>query len=93
MSDAVIKAALQLAGEAVRAKCDDRACCMNDLVCPFQPCTCTEAMAAAAIAEFLEALPPGLIRWGTDGAGYDPDNKPTLRQMAAAVRRAAGGGG
>lgn len=45
---------------------------------------------AAAIAAFLDALPPGMIRWGSDAAGYDPDDKPTLKQLAAAIRRAGG---
>ena len=45
--------------------------------------------AAAAVAAFLKALPPGMIRWGTDASGYDTHNKPTLRRLAAAVEAAA----
>ena len=89
MTDAAIKKALEVAKRRV-CICDGE--CFETRHGMMQgPCEAEPAKAAAAIAAFFEELPPGLIRWGTDGAGYDPDNKPTLRQMAAAVERAAGG--
>jgi hypothetical protein len=83
-----IRAAWKEAAEAARAALThDEAC--PDSVCPSLPCQCVSDATAATIAAFLRALPPGMIRWGTDASGYDTHNKPTLRRLAAAVEAAA----
>lgn len=82
MQDDAIRKALEVAGEAARRKCDTPDCCMTDLACPVSPCMCAREIAAATIAAFLEALP--------EGTAYTMVPLPLA--LAAAVRRAAGGG-
>ena len=91
MSDAVIKAALEVAAAvdwAQRSGGDVKAWPMTHSRLAIAMCQQDRERAATTIAAFLRALPI------MEGIG--PDGKKVaveLKQMAAAVERAAGGGG
>jgi hypothetical protein len=86
MDDAIRKA-LEVAGEAVRQSIIKPPGCMEGTGCELPPCHCSSVAAAAAIAAFLEEFRrqfPQREPW--DEATFEPS------ALAAAVRRAAGGG-
>jgi hypothetical protein len=91
MSDEVIKRALEGAGEAVRQAIIKPPCCMEGTGCELPPCHCASVAAAAAIAAFLEALPPLTALPGPDGSLVGIKTV-RLRALATAVRRASGDG-
>jgi hypothetical protein len=92
MDDAIRKA-LEAAGEAVRQSLIKPPCCMEGTGCELPPCHCSSVAAAAAIAAFLEALPPvDVMMAQRPHDPVDPGGPHSTGTLAAAVRRAAGGG-
>lgn len=91
-----IKAALEVAGEAVRQNLIKPPCCMEGTGCELPPCHCSSVAAAAAITAFLNAPPPSAATIRLYMGEVSPQSMRDIyayhRWLAAAVRRAAGGG-
>lgn len=90
MTDA-IKAALDVAGEAVRVAMLETGRCTVKAGCDMPPCLCARELAKVSIAAFLRALPDQYSRGG--GAFWDaiPPDEETRLWIADAVERAGGG--
>jgi hypothetical protein len=89
--DDAIKRALEVAARAMNTPYHRGQCCQSVDGCTESigdgPCMC-RAMVAAGIAAFLEALPVEYRLWGQS----EEDFCAYRSRLAAAVRRAAGGG-
>jgi hypothetical protein len=84
MSDP-IKDALGVAGEAVRAALIRPGCCMEGTGCELPPCHCSMVAAQVAVAAFHREMERIAGPYTYDAACH--------RLQAAAVERAAKGGG
>ena len=91
-----VRRALEAAAKAAQTSIAAEPCIDQGGVCqmPPYPCTCALAIASAAVAAFLRALPE---RFPMPGQ-HNPDcqvwghAKGEMRKLAAAVERAARGG-
>ncbi len=94
MSDDAIRKALEVAGQVILSERENMGALSHRVTAPGAKLE--DRLAAAAIAAFLEALPDSdmlspPIDPNDDDVGFQT-HKGTLHNIAAAVRRAAGGG-